>query len=396
MKRTLCFLCAALMLLLCACGNEQPPELSESPTPPVSQSPAQSSPTPSQPAAPTQEPSPEPTEEPTPLPSEEPAEEPTQAPEPEPEAPYTNPLTGLPMENDLENSKPIAIMLNNIKAAQPQQGNSQADIIYEVLAEGGITRMLGVYQDISGLGIVGSVRSARPYYFELALGHDAIFVHAGGSEVFYQKKSEWGLSTVDGVNGYYAYASTGLFWRDRERVEGHYYGYEHSLITSGEKLTTILTNRNVLGPHQDGYTYTMSFAPNATPVNGTAVTAVTVPFSGYKSTTFRYDEESGLYLVEQFDGAYIDGNDGSQVAVTNLLVLKAACNLLPDGVHLSIDLTSGEGWFSCGGKIIPITWEKNDRDNQLRYYDQDGQPLTLGQGKSYVCIIPLSRTITVE
>lgn len=70
-------------------------------------------------------------------------------------------------------------------------GQSQADIIYECLAEGGITRMMGVYQSVEGVGMIGSVRSARPYYLELALGHDALYIHAGGSEDAYAKIRSW-------------------------------------------------------------------------------------------------------------------------------------------------------------------------------------------------------------
>ena len=372
MKRIFCILCALLLLLLCACGSGDQPDPSDTSTPPVTDTPAQ--PTPS------------------------PVVEPTTTPEPEPvvETGTANTLTGLPMDEALVGQKPVAIMLNNIKAAMPQQGNSQADIIYEVLAEGGITRMLGIYQDISQLGIVGSVRSARLYFLELALGHDAIFVHAGGSPEFYDYAEAWGLSTVDGVNGYYSYANTGLFWRDRERVDGNYYAYEHSLITSGEKLTQVLSDRGVLGQYSDGYTYQMTFAENGAPPDGDAVSVITVPFSSYKTTTFRYDEESGLYNVEQYGEAYIDGNDGSQITVTNVLILKTQCTVVDDAGRITVDLSSGEGWFSCGGSIRPITWEKGDRNEPIRYYDEFGQPLTLGQGKSYVYIIPLSLDITVK
>ena len=87
-------------------------------------------------------------------------------PEPEPAGPAgTNPLTGLPMEPEYESLRPVAVMLNNLKAAQPQLGNSLADIIYEVPAEGGITRMLALYQTLEGeqVGTLGSIRSSRPY-----------------------------------------------------------------------------------------------------------------------------------------------------------------------------------------------------------------------------------------
>ena len=364
MKRILCLLLASAMLVLTACGASIP-----APTPPESPSPSPSA----DPVAPA-------------------SQEPVETPSPEPE--LVNPLTGVETDADLSAQKPVAIMLNNLKQAMPQQGNSQADIIYEVLAEGGITRMLGVYQDVSDLGLVGSVRSARLYYYELALGHDAVYVHAGGSPEFYDIRGKWGLTTVDGVNGYYS--GCGLFWRDRDRIEGKHYAVEHSLLTSGEAITSTLTRTGLLSDHADGYRYEMSFTDDGTPAGGQSAATVTVPFSNYKTGVFRYHEDDGLYYAEQYGEAYIDGNDGSQVAVTNLLVLRTQCTVVDDKGRITVDLSSGEGWFACGGRIIPITWEKGGREEQLRYYTADGQPLTLGRGKSYVCIIPLTREITVE
>ena len=111
---------------------------------------------------------------------------------------------------------------------------------------------------------------------------------------------------------------------------------------------------------------------------------------------YRYDAASGLYLAEQYGGAMTDGNDGAQVSVTNVLVLRTKCTVVDDKGRLTVDLSEGEGWFACGGQLVPIKWEKGDRGSQLRYFTADGQPLTLGRGRSYVCIIPLTREITVE
>lgn len=361
MKRICYMLLALLMVMLCACGpgDEPVPSADPSPSPSVSAEPT-------------------PSESNTPEPSETPS--------------YTNPLTGEPTEEDTSNQRPVAIMLNNIKAAMPQHGNSQADIIYEVLAEGGITRMVGVYHDISGLGTVGSIRSARLYYLELAMGHDAIYVHAGGSPEAVEYISKWNATNINANTG----AGGSAFWRDRERVEGHYYAYEHSLLTSGEKLTAHIDSSSyITREHREGYTYEMTFAADGTPADGQSASTVVVPFSS-KATTFHYDESTGLYQAEQYGTAFIDGNDGSQIAVTNLLILRTECKVIDDAGRLEVDLSSGEGWFACGGKLIPITWEKGSYDQQLRYYTLDGQPLTLGQGKSYVGIIPLGKEITAE
>ena len=362
MKRTICLFSALLLLflLLPACGDTS--------------------------GDPTDTPSAEPTATPEPIASLEPTPEPTSE-------PIREPLTGLPCGEDLSGVRPVAIMLNNLKAALPQQGNSQADIIYEVLAEGGITRMLAVYQHPENVGLIGSVRSARQYYWELARGHDAVYIHAGGSPEFYETKSRLGLFTVDGVNG--RFSGNGTFWRDRDRIAGHHYAVEHSLLTSGETIAAMLTKEDKT-THEEGYRYEMTFAEDGTPAGGQNAVTVTVPFSNYKSGVFRYDAVKKQYLVEEYGQPYIDGNDNSQVAVTNLLVLQTTCTVVDDKGRIVVDLSSGSGWFACGGKMVPITWNKGSADQQLRYYSQDGSPLTLGVGKSYVCIIPASRTVTAE
>lgn len=363
MKRIVCLFCALLLLPLAACTSENP-DPTGAPTESVSVS-----------AVPE---------------SQEPIE-----PTPSPEPAFYHPLTGLPCEEDLSHKKPVAVMLNNLKTALPQQGNGQADILYEIPAEGGITRMLAVYQEPEGLGLVGSVRSARQYYWEIAQGHDAVYIHAGASPEFYNTKNSQGLFTVDGVNGYYSSRDAGMFWRDRDRIPGHHYDYEHSLLTSGEAIANMLAQRE-LERHQEGYVYEMTFSDNAAPTDGVDASTVTVPFSTYKTGVFRYDAEGGVYLAEEYGEPYIDGNDGSQVAVTNLLILQAACAVVDDAGRLKVSLTSGSGWFACGGKMIPITWEKGSASQQLRYFTAGGDPLALGRGRSYVCIIPSSQTATAE
>ncbi len=360
MKRIACLLCALLLLPLTACGVEKP-----DPTP-----------SPSQPVS-------------APPESQEPLPTPTPAPA------FYHPLTGLPCDEDYSSQKPAAVMLNNLKNALPQQGNGQADIIYELLAEGGITRMLAVYQNPSQLGLIGSVRSARQYYWEIAQGHDAVFIHAGGSPEFYSTRNSRGLFTVDGVQGYYSSSQAGMFWRDRDRVAGHHYDYEHSLLTSGEAITDMLAQEG-LEQHSGGYAYEMSFDDDGTPEGGSPAAVITVPFSSYKTGVFRYDASSGLYRVEEYGEPYIDGNDGSQVKVTNLIVLQTTYVVQDNEGRVKVDLSSGSGWFACGGRMVPIHWEKGSANEQFRYFNEDGSPLVLGRGTTYVCVIPTSRSVSIE
>lgn len=328
----------------------------------------------------------------------EPIEEPVQEPEPELE-PYvpagTNPLTGLPMEPEYEDDRPVAVMFNNLKAAQPQLGTSMADIIYEIPAEGGITRMVGIYQTLEGVGNLGSIRSTRAYYLEVALGHDALLVHAGGSPEAYQKIPAWGVDNMDGVNGG---SDAEIFWRDAERRKTA--GYEHSLLTSGQNILDYLAKGRFRTEHKDGYTYTQAFAEDGTPANGTAAEQVTLKFSNYKTGTFTYDAASGKYMVGQYGTEYVDGNTGEQVGVTNVLVLETAISVISGDTagRLTVKLTgSGKGTYFCGGKAVPIQWSKGDRNSQFVYKLEDGTPLALGQGTSYVCIMsPKTSTLTYQ
>lgn len=305
---------------------------------------------------------------------------------------FANPLTGEPMEEEKVNQRPVAVMLNNIRIAMPMHGNSQADILYEVLAEGGITRMMGVYQDVSTVGNIGSVRSSRPYYLELALGLDAVYLHAGGSERAYENITKWNVTALDCVR---TTAYSDIFWRDQDRVKNN--GYEHSVLTNGEKIAANFPKYSFRKEHEEGYSLGYTFVSDGTP-DGETAKKVTVNFSSSKATIFTYDEGSGKYLAEEYGKAFIDGNDQSQVAVTNVIVLKTRCKAYDDYGRLEVDLSgfSGEGWYACGGKYIPIQWAKKDLNSPIVYTLADGSALSLQTGNSYVGIIPLSNSITCE
>ena len=205
------------------------------------------------------------------------------------------------------------------------------------------------------------------------------------------------MDALDCVRGPYEGKSAGsnLFWRDAGRRKNN--GLEHSVVTTGEAIQTYLPT-SIRRDHEEGYSYPQNFAEDGAPAGGEAAGTVTVPFSSYKTGVFTYDVDSGRYLVEEYGKAYVDGDTGEQVGVTNVLVLRTACKATGDSLgHITVDLTGGgDGWFACGGKLIPICWSKADRNSPLVYTTADGQPLVLGQGSTYVNIIPRENEITWE
>jgi len=313
------------------------------------------------------------------------------APVVEPDPLYINPLTGEGSDIDLSANRPVAIMLNNLKKALPQCGISQADIIYEAPAEGGITRMMAVFQSLDGVGNLGSVRSSRPYYVELATGLDAIYIHAGGSDDAYAAIKKYGAFNIDGVNG--PYGGT-MFYRDAQRKKSA--GFEHSLFTSEERIEKLLSSSlsKMRQTHKEDWSLPLTFVKDGTPAGGEQANTISAKFSYYKTGLFTYDPERGTYLVSQKvdgqDGPYVDGNNTQQIEVTNVLVLCTDINLIKgdSAGRLTVRLTgSGKGYYACGGRYVPITWSKDSANSPFRFATADGQPLVLGVGKSYINIM---------
>lgn len=141
-----------------------------------------------------------------------------------------SPLTGLYIDEDAANRRPVAVMINNIKVALPQSGISKADLIYETLAEGEITRLVAVFQELEAEKI-GPVRSIRDYYFNISFDHDAIIIHHGGSPQAFEAIRTLRPSNLNTLSGLESIVT----WRDPERRRQRGM-LEHSLYTSGEKI----------------------------------------------------------------------------------------------------------------------------------------------------------------
>lgn len=303
---------------------------------------------------------------------------------------YRNPLNGSLLEEPFT-GRPYAVMHNNIVYAMPQVGISQADIHYEVLAEGGITRCIMIYSDISGAPTLGTIRSARPYYVEIAMSYDAIYVHAGGSKEADAMLAQYDVDDIDALTG----TAGSYFYRDAWRKENA--GYEHSLMIDSEDVLACAQRLEYQTEWEQPQDYGLIFSESAVPDGGEQAESIDVWFrSGGKVTSFVYDSETGLYKASQHGSIYIDGNTDQQLTFTNVLTLTAQTTTNDDGT-LNIDLVgSGEGTFACGGKLIPIRWSRESETAPFVYTLADGSPLTLGVGRSYIAILAQYGSVDYE
>lgn len=308
---------------------------------------------------------------------------------------YANPLTGEPMEEP-STQRPIAVMLNNIKAAMPQHGVSQADILYEVLAEGGITRCMGIFSDISDVEKLGSIRSARKYYIDIALGYGAAYVHAGGSdEALNYLKTLKNIDLDGSLSGTH-------FYRDQNRLNAGY-ASEHTLFTSGEKVLDFAAKQNVTTTADKEKSYGMTFDDGKVIV-GEAAKKVTVyfnqggkPGSYTKSTALTYDEETKTYFAQQHGGDYIDGNTKETISFRNIVVVRAGTSLQSNGKLLTVNTTgSGTGYFACNGQLVPINWSRQSVNEPFTFTLENGNPITFGVGSTYIAVVPTNATVSYE
>lgn len=333
------------------------------------------------------------TTEPEEVSEPEPEPEPEQEEEEEDTLTYVNPLTGEATEEDISGNRPVMVMLNNLKQALPQSGNGQADIIYEILEEGGITRMLAVYQDISAVeGNLGTIRSTRPYYVHLVAGMDGILVHAGGSSEAYELIESYPIDDLDALSG----GAASLFWRDKDRLSAGI-ATEHTMYITASDIANYLDTSGMRTEHEEGFSIPHTFVEDATPADGSSANVITVPFSGYKTGEFKYDAESGNYLVSEYGSAYVDETTGKQVSVKNVLIIMTQVSQIEGDSkgRISVAMSgAGIGYFACGGKYIPINWSRETEDSMYTFTKIDGEELVLGIGTSYVNIVPTTCSVS--
>jgi hypothetical protein len=293
-------------------------------------------------------------------------------------------LTGLYVKEEIGRKRPFAIMFNNIKLASPQSGTSEADILYEAIVEGGITRLMGIFEQAKS-DRIGSIRSARHYFVSIADEYDAIFVHFGQTKYATAKISELAVNNLSGLSG----IGTTVFYRDNS------INAPHNAFTS---LKGLLKGTNVLGyntKYEDDYEGHFKFYNDDTELKSSIeVNKLTLNFSTYTSPYFTYDKKNRCYLRYQFGVPHVDANTNKQLRFKNILVqFVKEWNIDKNGYQtMDIENSSGKGYYITNGNAIEITWKKNEATKKMRYYNEDGTELKINPGKTYIAIFPNDRT----
>jgi hypothetical protein len=282
--------------------------------------------------------------------------------------------------------RPLMVMVNNHAAARPQSGLSQADVLVECLAEGGITRLAAFYEWRHFAGKIGPVRSIRPYYIDLGRMFDAIEIHAGGSPDAYVQLDEQKQDHLDEITNAGRY-----FWRESFRK------MPHNLYTDVAHLRAGIAKMGVRTEAERRPA--LAFATSASSLRsgseggsaeGQTVRHVDVTFLlGSYIVSYDYDRAGGVYRRSVNGQPHTDLNDGSQLAATNVVVLGADHKVLDQEGRREVMLTgSGSAVVLRQGKAVPAIWRRQDAAEPFGLTAADGSSIALAPGRTHYLVVP--------
>lgn len=327
------------------------------------------------------------------------------------------PLNGVLYSNQQkewwEKHRPLGIMIENHQEARPQSGLLSADVIYEAVAEGGITRFLAVFY-CQDAGIVGPVRSARTYFVDFIseYGEYPLYAHVGGANAPGPADV---LSQIEGYgwNGYNDFNQFSIgfptFWRDYNRL-GHEVATEHTMYSTTAKLWDFAaSSRKLINVDKKGNPWDQKFIsysfkdeadPSQRPVNQSIHIEFWKSYSDY-FIDWNYDKINNLYKRSNGGAAHLDKDNNKQLTAKNIVVLFMQESNANDGyennVHLLYkDKGTGKALVFMDGKEIAGRWKKDSRTSKTLLFDSQGAAIKFNRGTIWFEILPTYQDVTVK
>ena len=292
-------------------------------------------------------------------------------------------LSGKMVPKEIGDRRPVAIMLNNIEDAMPMSGVSYADVLYECVVEGSLTRMMGIFENYDDLEKIGSVRSCRNYFVYYALEFDSIYCHYG------QSSYALPLLEQDNVNNLSGLAAIGdtVFYRTTDRVA------PHNAYASAKGIKKGIEEMGYRDTYKEDYTGKFTFARDGDPNDLSEAQSYSATHiePGYKinKPVLEYNAEDEKYYRSQYGTEHVDDLNGEQLSFDNIILQYSTWEQIDDKGYLGFDCHGGgEMKFITKGKAVDGTWlSLGGEQGAVRYFDSDGKEIVLNQGKTLIEII---------
>lgn len=294
-------------------------------------------------------------------------------------------LDGVKVDPEDINHQPVAVMIENLSTVRPQHGLNGAGVVYEALAEGGITRFMAVFSGTMGMGQeIHPVRSARPYYLEWSSEYRALYCHAGGSPQALEIIDGFKIPHLNGIG-----AESRYMWRGPGSAP-------HNLYTSAELLARALRDYKLdkTVPDYDPWKFKDELEESARPDKAQLIR---LDFSsiGYL-VEYQYDRSTNEYMRYNGGSKHLDAVDKKQIHPKNIVV-QITDPVWPAGDEgrIGMDVTGeGKAVVFRDGEVIEGTWRKDDREGRTKFFNDEDQEIQLNRGQTWVEVLPSDRPFT--
>ncbi|NQV00168.1 MAG: DUF3048 domain-containing protein [Parcubacteria group bacterium] len=289
-------------------------------------------------------------------------------------------LDGVIMGTEEEiNPYPVSVMVENLSSVRPQSGISSASVVYEALAEGGITRFMLVFPgDKSVASNIGPVRSARSYYLEWVSEYDALYAFSGAYPPVLAAVSGLKIKSMNAM-----YDGSKYYWRD------HSFSAPHNMFTSSENLGYAVRDKGLEDEEAKfrAWKFKDEAALEDRPIEEKTIS---IDFSGAAyGVEFRYDRESNNYLRFNAGAEHTDRNTSEQLAPKNVVVYKLPTRTIDDYGRLEMDVIGeGEATMFSDGVATKGTWKKSSRTDRTLFYNENGEEYEFSRGQTWVDVVP--------
>ena len=283
--------------------------------------------------------------------------------------------------------RPIAVMIDNHSDAWPQAGLNKAYMVYEIIVEGGETRLMALFKGVD-VSKIGPVRSSRHYFLDYAMENDAIYAHFGWSP---QAESDIKKYNINNINGIVESSKT--FWRVKDKSA------PHNAVTSTKTLLEVAENKKYRTKSNNKSVLNYK-TEEVNLEDGINAVDVTIPHSNLQTVKYKYDEENKVYKRYARNKAQTDWDTGDAVTTKNIIIPMCDNYTLTDSENKGrqglYNIGTFDGYYITNGKAIKIKCTKKARDEKTVYKDLNGQELQVNDGKTFVNICPKDANLIIQ
>lgn len=307
-----------------------------------------------------------------------------------------NKLKDMPEEPKLQiidvesTTRPVGVMIDNHNDAWPHVGLNDAYLIYEIIVEGGYTRLFALFKD-ADTSMIGPVRSLRHYYIDYALENDAVLVRFGNSPKASSDVNSLKVANLDGLVN-----PGNMFWRDSSLTYA-----PHNAFTSIKNIREQMSKR---GYDKEVTDTLLNYSIKNIDINklegSIPANNINIKYSYLHNTSYVYDTNTQKYLRTMNKTPHTDRITKEQYSVKNIIVIKVRNYNLSDpenkGRQELDNIGTGDGYYITNGYAVPIKYEKTSRSGKTKYTYLNGEEIIVNDGNTYIQIQPINQTLTIE